>query len=248
MTGSRFFAVLVVHPQTWAYATHHGDTPPYHHVGDDIDWCRNANPTVSTEDFVNVFSCHGIRLSQVRALRNELDALSQTDRAFAIELIIARAFSRNELLNPGVILAYFARTDWAEITKIWQHSGTRHIRHIVKHIDHPPPKPHVTTRGNGPSPTTMLEKELDPVRAAIHDALTGKRKKQAANCEVALQVLADHPTLSWTAERIAVQVMARRKSCGTTFTTPDALACLKQLEQSGLVTQDGTNFRHKPRA
>lgn len=247
MTQPILAAVLItsdgrLHP------VHIKDAPDFSRENIIMAWCMQANPNVSSERFVNAFADINILFSQVYALLTTINRLTEADRAFAVELISAGAFSRNEFLNPAVILAYFARPDWTKIAEAWRQNRIQRIRHIVRRADRPPPKPHNTTRGNGPGPAPMREKEIDPMRSAIEGALSGKRKKQAANCEVALQVLADHPTLSWTAERIAVQVMARRKSCGTTFTTPDALACLKQLKQSGLVTQDGTNFRHKPRA
>lgn len=195
--------------------------------------------------FITAIVNEHLTIDHLRSIYQVLRDLELHHREIAIQLIVAGAFSRRELVEPSRIASYLARPDWAELLATWKaDSFTRQLRHVAKRLNKPAPPP-PPGRWKMPSPSPINKRPV-PHRA-IRDQLPRRLARHAANIATALDVLASQPTATFSAETLTVAVRQQRSSAGVNCPVHVVREALTHLGQRGLITIDGNGFRHQPR-
>ncbi len=211
------------------------------------EWCEAANSDVSGKAFVTILARNSLRVEDAQRLIDALMTLGEGALPLAVRLVTMGAFSRNELMEPQRIVAYFGRGDWSEIVTVWATSNRREIRHAVRRRDKPPaPEFSACPAPRAPLGDTTVHTD-DERRRAIKATLPRRLRDQGANCFTMLKILQREPTVAWSIRRIAGAVERERRSCGVTFPIHTARECIAALASRNYVTNvgDGT-YRHRP--
>ncbi len=154
-------------------------------------WIEITDPETTAVQFMRALDQHRLTLRHAFQLWETLESLKKAGlQVDVIRLVVAGAFSRNELISPNRVVAYLTRSDWPQLLHAWkEQASTREIRHIAKRLDRqrramitsaqielrPNVEPRIDSDSSPPSLREVLEANLptkaQPMAGAVAIAL-----------------------------------------------------------------------------